>query len=112
MHAARAEADAALAPYHAVITPTTRQPALPVAEVDASFESYRDWSTRYTNTNFGNLLGQCGVSVPCGFTAKGLPVGLQICARPFAEDVALRIAHAYEQATDWHLARPSLEAFA
>jgi Asp-tRNA(Asn)/Glu-tRNA(Gln) amidotransferase A subunit family amidase len=38
----------------------------------------------------------------------GLPIGLQVYARPFAEDTALRVAHAYEQATEWHRRRPDL----
>jgi len=47
------------------------------------------------------------ISVPCGFSASGLPIGLQIAGRPFDEATVLRVAHAYEQATDWHLRRPS-----
>ena len=46
------------------------------------------------------------LSLPCGFTAGGLPIGLQIAGRPFDEATVLRAAHAYEQATDWHLRRP------
>jgi aspartyl-tRNA(Asn)/glutamyl-tRNA(Gln) amidotransferase subunit A len=56
-----------------------------------------------------NLAGICGISVPCGFTnAPKLPIGLQLLAKPFGEETILRIAHAYEQATDWHKARPPL----
>jgi len=47
------------------------------------------------------------ISIPCGFSAAGLPVGLQIAGRPFDEAMVLRVAHAYEQATDWHLRRPA-----
>lgn len=47
------------------------------------------------------------LSVPCGFTAAGLPIGLQIAGRPFDEAMVLRVGHAYEQATDWHLRRPT-----
>jgi aspartyl-tRNA(Asn)/glutamyl-tRNA(Gln) amidotransferase subunit A len=46
------------------------------------------------------------LSVPCGFTASGLPIGLQIAGRPFDEATVLRAGHAYEQATDWHRRRP------
>ena len=46
------------------------------------------------------------LSVPCGFTAAGLPIGLQIAGRPFDEATVLRVGHAYEQATEWHLRRP------
>ena len=56
----------------------------------------------------GNLAGIPGVSVPCGFTATGLPIGLQIQASPFEEEKLLRIARMYERATDWHIRRPNL----
>jgi len=48
------------------------------------------------------------ISVPCGFTASGLPIGLQIGGAPFAESTVLALAHAYEQATEWHKRRPTL----
>lgn len=93
----------------AVICPTTMSPARPLAAVDTDFEAYLAYNWRvHRNTGIGNLLGLCGVSVPCGFTSEGLPVGLQIYAKPFQEDVALRVAYAYEQATSWHLQRPDL----
>ena len=49
-----------------------------------------------------NLAGLPGISVPCGFTSSGLPIGLQIIGRPLAEEVILRVAYAYEQAYDFH----------
>lgn len=55
-----------------------------------------------------NLAGIPGMSVPCGFDARGLPIGLQILAPAFKEEVMLRVAHAYEQATDWHTRQPEL----
>jgi len=56
-----------------------------------------------------NLSGICGISVPCGFTASPkLPIGLQILGKPFGEETLLRVAHAYEQATPWHKAKPPL----
>jgi aspartyl-tRNA(Asn)/glutamyl-tRNA(Gln) amidotransferase subunit A len=55
-----------------------------------------------------NLTGQAAISLPCGFDSQGLPVGLQIVGRPFDEGTVLRVAHAYEQASDWHLQRPPL----
>jgi len=58
-----------------------------------------------------NIAGLPGTSVPCGFVRAGgsdLPVGLQVIAKPFDEPSMLRVAHAYEQATDWHTRRPEL----
>ncbi len=55
-----------------------------------------------------NLAGICGLSIPCGFDEAGLPIGLQIMGPAFGEEVVLRAAHAYEQATDWHTRRPEL----
>ncbi|MGB9593154.1 MAG: amidase family protein, partial [Anaerolineae bacterium] len=55
-----------------------------------------------------SLAGVCGISVPCGF-AEGLPVGLQIIGNAFDEPTVLRVAYAYEQATDWHTRKPNLD---
>ncbi len=60
------------------------------------------------NTAIGNILDLCCLIVPCWLTVDGLPIGLMIYARPFHEDKVLRIGHAYQQATDWHLQRPEL----
>ena len=54
-----------------------------------------------------NLSGNCGISIPCGF-ANGLPIGLQIMGNAYDEETILRVAFAYEQATDWHLRSPAL----
>jgi aspartyl-tRNA(Asn)/glutamyl-tRNA(Gln) amidotransferase subunit A len=53
-----------------------------------------------------NLAGLCGVSIPCGFE-QGLPVGLQVIGKPFDEAGILRVAHTYQQATDWHKRHPT-----
>jgi aspartyl-tRNA(Asn)/glutamyl-tRNA(Gln) amidotransferase subunit A len=53
-----------------------------------------------------NLAGLPGLSVPCGFTKAGLPIGLQLLGAPFAEEKLLRVARMYEVATDWHARRP------
>jgi aspartyl-tRNA(Asn)/glutamyl-tRNA(Gln) amidotransferase subunit A len=60
-----------------------------------------------------NLAGICGISVPCGFAeldGHRLPIGLQLLGKPLDESRLLRIAHAYEQSTDWHKARPPIAA--
>jgi aspartyl-tRNA(Asn)/glutamyl-tRNA(Gln) amidotransferase subunit A len=94
----------------ALIVPTTMAPAWPLAKIDATTESYLDYNKRvHRNTGIGNLLNLCAVSVPCGFTSDGLPIGLMIYAKPFHEDMALRVAYAYEQATQWHTRHPDLE---
>jgi aspartyl-tRNA(Asn)/glutamyl-tRNA(Gln) amidotransferase subunit A len=56
-----------------------------------------------------NLAGIPGVSIPCGFSASGLPIGLQLLAGPLEEEKLLRAARLYERATDWHTRRPALE---
>lgn len=55
-----------------------------------------------------NLAGIPAISVPCGFASSGLPIGLQIIGKAFDESTILRVAHAYEQHTDYHKARPEL----
>lgn len=57
-----------------------------------------------------NLAGICGLSLPCGFDAAGLPIGLQLIAGPFEESRLLQAAYAYEQATEWHKRKPKLKA--
>jgi aspartyl-tRNA(Asn)/glutamyl-tRNA(Gln) amidotransferase subunit A len=54
-----------------------------------------------------NLVGMCGISVPCGFS-DGMPVGLQLMGPALGESAILRAAYAYEQATEWHKRRPPL----
>ncbi len=59
-------------------------------------------------TKVFNLTGSPAVTVPCGFTRAGLPIGLQIAGRPFDEATVLRVAHAYESHTEWHKRRPKI----
>ena len=55
-----------------------------------------------------NIGGVPAISVPCGFTSTGMPIGVQLAGRPFHEATVLRVAHAYEQATEWHTRKPPL----
>jgi len=55
-----------------------------------------------------NLAGVPAISVPCGFSKAGLPIGLQLIGRPFEEETLLRAAHAYEQATTWRAKKPNI----
>lgn len=90
----------ALAGVDALLTPTTATAAPEVAKIDQS-------TTPAVFTRAGNLLDLCAAAVPNGFTAGGLPTSLQILCRSYDEAAALRIAWAYEQATDWHKRRPA-----
>ncbi len=60
------------------------------------------------NTSPFDAYGIPMISIPCGFTSDNLPIGLQIGAAPWAEGTVLALAHAYEQATEWHTHRPPL----
>jgi len=92
----------------AFLVPTTMLPARPLAEVDATPESYARFNGEFLrNTSIGNRLEWCGVSVPCGFTDDGLPVGLMIHAPAMHEHVVLRVGHAYQAVTDWHRRHPT-----
>jgi aspartyl-tRNA(Asn)/glutamyl-tRNA(Gln) amidotransferase subunit A len=62
----------------------------------------------FRNTSYFSYYGLPAISVPCGFTASGLPIGLQISGAPFAERNVLALAHAYEQATEWHKRKPPM----
>ena len=93
------------------MNPSTPFPALPVEEVDQEEEYWRVNGLCLRNTSAANMLGLCAISLPCGFTRGGLPIGLQLIARPFEEARLLRLAFAYEQATDWSSHHPDLGAF-
>jgi aspartyl-tRNA(Asn)/glutamyl-tRNA(Gln) amidotransferase subunit A len=82
-------------------TPTVARPPEAFDALDPNEQNLRP-----NFTNPFNLTGLPAISVPCGFTANGLPVGLQIIAPAFSEGTCLRVAHAYEQAADWHKRRP------
>jgi aspartyl-tRNA(Asn)/glutamyl-tRNA(Gln) amidotransferase subunit A len=89
----------------ALIGPTSPTPAFPIGERSADpLAMYL--ADIYTIS--ANLAGLPGISIPCGFTNGGLPIGLQILAAPFEEEKLLRIARMHERATDWHTRRPTL----
>jgi aspartyl-tRNA(Asn)/glutamyl-tRNA(Gln) amidotransferase subunit A len=91
--------------FDALITPTAPTPAFRIGEkVDDPLQMYL--SDIFTIPC--NLAGLPGISIPCGFSQAGLPIGLQILGRPFDEAKVLRAAYAYQQATDWHQRRPIL----
>lgn len=96
----------------ALLVPTTPTVAVPVAECDdQGAEYWRINGLCLRNTAAANLLGLCAISLPCGFTEDGLPVGLMLIGRPWEEGRLLQLAHAYETATSWHRQRPDTSAF-
>ncbi len=92
----------------AIVTPTSPAPAFKIGEkADDPLQMY----LMDIFTISANLAGICGLSIPCGFTkAPKLPIGLQLLGKPFGEETILRIAHAFEQSTDWHRQKPPLMA--
>jgi len=94
-----------------LVTPTTPVPPFTIAELLADMDNLRTREIlSLRNTRPFNILGLPSISVPCGFTKSGLPIGMQITGAPWAEGNVLRLAHAYEQQTEWHTRRPKLEA--
>jgi aspartyl-tRNA(Asn)/glutamyl-tRNA(Gln) amidotransferase subunit A len=87
-----------------LVTPTTAVPPPTIEEalrLGIELELIR-------NTLPFNVYGLPTISIPCGFTSAGLPIGMQISGRHFGEGKVLALAHAYEQATGWHTMRPIL----
>ncbi len=100
----RREFAAAFARVDLIVAPTTPNVAFKHGEKE-------DPLSMYLNDVFtipGNLSGIPGLSVPCGFSVAGLPIGLQILGRPLDEARVLRAAYAYEQATEWRARHPEL----
>ena len=93
--------------FYLLLTPTLPIPAFEAgAEVPAGWPRER-WTSWTPFTYPFNMTQQPAASVPCGFTADGLPVGLQIVGPRHADHAVLAAAHAFQQATDWHLRRPA-----
>jgi aspartyl-tRNA(Asn)/glutamyl-tRNA(Gln) amidotransferase subunit A len=92
----------------AILTPTVPIPATPIGAATVPMDG-KPIDVRGALTRFArsfNLSGLPAATVPCGFTAGGLPIGLQVAGRPFDEATLLRIDHAYEQAAGWGSRRP------
>jgi aspartyl-tRNA(Asn)/glutamyl-tRNA(Gln) amidotransferase subunit A len=93
-----------------IVTPTT--PFLPpsFAELEAEPDQLRAKElSLLRNTRPFNMYGLPAISIPCGFSSTGLPIGLQIAGAPGAEGSVLALAHAYEKQTEWHKRRPEIE---
>jgi aspartyl-tRNA(Asn)/glutamyl-tRNA(Gln) amidotransferase subunit A len=98
----RRQMDRVFADVDLLVTPVMRVPPPLIAAGGGSGAA--------ANAAAINVFGLPAISVPCGFTRDGLPIGLQIVGAPFAEATVLAAAHAYEQATAWHEQKPRLDA--
>lgn len=91
--------------FDCIVTPTSPTTAFRIGErTQDPLKMYL--SDIYTIS--ANLAGVPAISIPCGFTRNGLPVGLQILAKPFNEETLFRVAHSYEQTAAWHKIKPRL----
>jgi aspartyl-tRNA(Asn)/glutamyl-tRNA(Gln) amidotransferase subunit A len=100
----RREFDQAFDKFDALVTPTSPTVPFKIGEkIDDPLQMYL--SDVFTIPV--NIAGLPAISIPAGF-ANGLPIGMQIIAKPFAEETLLKIAYAYEQATEWHKRRPQI----
>jgi len=92
-----------------LVTPSTPIPAPTIAELKENPDLLRPRElSLLRNTRPVNVWGLPAISIPCGFTAAGLPIGLQIIGPHWREGRVLRLAYAYEQATAWHKRTPGL----
>ena len=92
-----------------LVTPAVAVPAFEVGRLEPAAPTGQGTWTWWTPFSFPfNLTQQPAMSVPCGFTSAGLPIGLQIVGPMHRDDLVLRAGHAYEQATDHHRRRPAL----
>jgi aspartyl-tRNA(Asn)/glutamyl-tRNA(Gln) amidotransferase subunit A len=98
----RREFDAAFEKYDALITPTS--PTVPFKIGDKMGDPLQMYLSDVCTLPI-NIAGVPGISIPAGFV-DGLPVGMQIIGKPFGEETILRVAYAYEQATEWHERKP------
>lgn len=93
-----------------LLTPTVPIPAPLIVDLQKNPENLRPAELlMLRNTRPFNVWGIPAISIPCGFTTNGLPIGLQLAAASWREDLLLQAAHAYEQATEWHAKSPRLE---
>ena len=101
----RGDYDDAFKQVDVLAGPVTSSPAFRCGEkTDDPLSMYLE--DLYTVT--ANLAGVAGISLPCGFTSSGLPIGLQLQSAPFQEERLLRAAAMYQAETDWHTRRPPL----
>ena len=102
--------DEAMERFDILLTPTEPITAPKISETEVSVGGKVEptANTLLRNTRPFNLCGLPTISLPCGFSSSGLPIGLQLTGRAFAEGTVLRAARTYERATDWHTRRPPI----
>jgi aspartyl-tRNA(Asn)/glutamyl-tRNA(Gln) amidotransferase subunit A len=106
---ARSEIQRVFSNLDFLVTPAVPIAAPPLAELKENPDLLRPRElVLLRNTRPFNVWGLPAISVPCGFTIAGLPIGLQIAGPAWSEAAVLRLAYAYEQATNWHTREPSL----
>jgi aspartyl-tRNA(Asn)/glutamyl-tRNA(Gln) amidotransferase subunit A len=95
-----------------LVTPTQPTTALKIGQITSRIGA-REESVFAVSARFCapfNISGLPAISVPCGFSPEGMPIGLQIIGKPFDEETVLRIADAFERSTQWHLKHPAIAA--
>ncbi len=102
----RQQVNEALEKYDVLVLPTARTPAPRVQDDQVMISKEMASNLSLVLTRPFNLASAPAISIPCGFSSKGLPIGLQIGGRPFDEETVLNVAHAYEQSTPWHTMKP------
>jgi aspartyl-tRNA(Asn)/glutamyl-tRNA(Gln) amidotransferase subunit A len=108
MELLRRTIDDAFADFDLVILPTRRQPPRTVDAALKLDESDRPRNPESDSNGYFNVCGLPAISIPCGLTRQGLPIGLEIAGPHFSESKILALAQAYERATEWHKLRPKL----
>ncbi|MBI2203265.1 MAG: amidase [Candidatus Rokubacteria bacterium] len=97
--------------FDVLLSPTAPSTAASItamrAPIESGEEAARRFFTRRSFTTPASLAGLPAISVPCGFSVAGLPIGLHLMGRVFDESTLFRVAHAYERATPWHQRRPA-----
>jgi aspartyl-tRNA(Asn)/glutamyl-tRNA(Gln) amidotransferase subunit A len=108
MELLRRTIDDAFADFDLVLLPTRRQPPRTVDSALKLDESDAPRNPESDSNGYFNVCGLPAISIPCGFTRAGLPIGLEIAGPHFSESKILALAHAFERATEWHKLKPRL----
>jgi aspartyl-tRNA(Asn)/glutamyl-tRNA(Gln) amidotransferase subunit A len=108
MELLRRTIDDAFADFDLVVLPTRRQPPRTVEAALKLDESDTPRNPESDSNAYFSVCGIPGISIPCGFTSAGLPIGLEIAGPHFSESKILALAQSYERATDWHKRKPKL----